>query len=103
MSNFRLSASVSVAVPIGAPASAELVGLGNVVQITNPNNTVAYVAFGAGAQAAIGGQSSVVILPMSSRRFTYFESMRMVSAILLAGSGIVVFEVGDFATRKTNI
>jgi acyl-[acyl carrier protein]--UDP-N-acetylglucosamine O-acyltransferase len=89
---FQLSGSVTIATNSTSSTSAILPSIGDVLVVSNLNNAPAFVAIG--QHAVIGGASSLVVLPMQKRVLNTNAFVSMVSAILTAGSGSVVFEVG---------
>ena len=89
---FQLGGSVTVAAVSSTSASAALPTIGDVVVVSNLAAAPAYVALG--QAASIGGASSIVVLPMQKRVLNCNAFVSSVSAVLVAGSGAVVFEVG---------
>jgi hypothetical protein len=89
---FQLAGSVTILATSTASTSAPLPIFGDVIAVSNLNNTPAYISLG--QTAVVGGASSVVVLPMQMRVLNSSAFVSIVSAILTAGSGNVVFEVG---------
>jgi hypothetical protein len=89
---FQLSGSVTIAAVSTGSTTATLPTYGDVIVVSNLNNAPVYIALG--QPADIGGANSIVILPMQKRVLNTNAFVKIVSAILTAGSGNVVFEVG---------
>ncbi len=91
---FALAGSVTIAATTTATTAA-CPPAGDVVVITNLASSAAYVSLS--QPAAVGGVNCAVVLPGQKRIMAINIYVDAVSAVLVSGSGSVVFEVGTGA------